>query len=365
VPERPLVGHVPKLANRVRFVSLGEFPTPVEPLSGPVPSLAFDDAYVKRDDLSALQYGGNKVRTLELLFGDALQRQATRVYSTGAFGSNHAAATVLHAGRAGLESGALLFPQPESKTARDNLEVVATRATRFVALPHWSMVPFGMWRLRNNERGAYVMPPGGAVPLGALGYVSGALELAEQVRAGILPEPAQIVLGVGSTCTSAGLLVGLRVARRLGLAFQRKLPRVLAIRVSPWPVTSSVRIAGLARRTSLLLASLSDDPTLAFSFAELHAGLTVDPRFIGVGYGRVTPDGLDAIRRFDAFGARALDTTYTAKSAAGFLRCLEERPGPTLYWATKSSRPLPEVDRAQLEQLPDAVRRWLARCPSA
>jgi hypothetical protein len=149
----------------------------------------------------------------------------------------------------------------------------------------------------------------------------------------------------------------------LGLAFQRRLPDVVAVRVSPWPVTSPLRIAGLARRTARLLARVSAEPRFEFSFAELRSGLRLDPRFIGAGYGRVTPDGLAAIRRFGAFGT-ALDTTYSAKSAAGFLRSLQEHRGPTLYWATKSSRPLPATDPERLRELPASARRWLALCGS-
>jgi hypothetical protein len=137
------------------------------------------------------------------------------------------------------------------------------------------------------------------------------------------------------------------------------------VRVSPWPVTSPLRIARLAQRTSLLLSELSGDRRFEFSFAELRAGLRLDPRFLGTGYGRVTPDGLAAIRRFGDFGRRALDTTYSAKSAAGFLQLLAEHPEPSLYWATKSSRPLPEPDQSRSEQLPAAAKRWLDRCPKA
>jgi len=362
--ERPLLTHLPTLRGRVRFVELGQFPTEVETLGSLVPELGGKDAYVKRDDVTAEVYGGNKVRTLEVLFGDALERGARRIYSTGAFGSNHATATVLHAPSAGLESGALLFPQPPSKTARDNLELIATRAHAFRPLRHWSALPFAMWHLRGSEPNSVVMPPGGAIPMGALGYVSAALELAEQIRGGLLPEPARIVVGVGSTCTSAGLLVGLRVARRLGLGFERSLPRVVSVRVSPWPVTSAVRIASLARRTSAFLAGLAGDTKLEFGFSELHAGLTVDPRFLGEGYGRVSRSGLEAIRRFDDFGRRALDTTYAAKSAAGFLRWIEDHPGPSLYWATKSSQPLPAANPGALEALPGRVQDWLRTCPS-
>lgn len=358
--------HVPRLASEISVVDLGTLPTRVEPLSHLIPEFANSEGYVKRDDESADVYGGNKVRTLEFLFGQALRQGAQRIYATGAFGSNHAAATVLHAGRVGLQSGAILFPQPPSGAARENFALVMTRAHDAVLLPHWSALPLGVaWMKQIGGARVSVMPPGGAIPLGALGYVSAALELAEQVARGELPEPARIVLGVGSTCTSAGLLVGLRVARSLGLAFRTRLPEVVAVRVSPWPVTSPRRITWLAYRTARLLSRLAREARFEFSFAELGSGLRLDPRFIGAGYGRVTNEGLDAIRRFADFGAQGLDTTYSAKSAAGFLRALSEYPGPTVYWATKSSRQVPAPNPSALDGLPRAARRFLARCPCA
>lgn len=50
--------------------------------------------FIKRDDVSSPIYGGNKVRTLEALFGRARAAGVRRIYSTGAFGSNHALAAV-------------------------------------------------------------------------------------------------------------------------------------------------------------------------------------------------------------------------------------------------------------------------------
>jgi D-cysteine desulfhydrase len=362
--ERPLLTYLPEVGRSLQFAELGRFPTRVEPLTSIAPDLAgYADAYVKREDISADVYGGNKIRTLEVLFGGALRQGATRIYATGAFGSNHAAATVLHAARVGLESGALLFPQPPSRTAADNLQLVATRANDFVPLRHWSSLPLAAWRTSRRWPTAAIMAPGGAVPLGALGYVSAALELAEQVRAGELPAPERIVLGVGSTCTSAGLLLGLRVARVLGIAFASRVPTVVAVRVSPWPVTSPLRIARLARKASSLLASLaSHGERFDFSFAELRAGLVLDRRFIGAGYGKQTASGLSAIREFGAFGEQSLDTTYSAKSAAGYLAWLREHSGPSLYWATKSSMALPRPSSEALANLSPAVKHWLARC---
>jgi D-cysteine desulfhydrase len=363
--QRALTALFPELAAQVPFAQLGQFPSPVHALAQLTDALPphCQDTFVKRDDISSPHYGGNKVRTLETLFGSALQQgERTHVVAVGAYGSNHAVATALHAARLGLRSGAMVFPQPFSATARDNLRVTVAKTDELYPLWHWLSVPFAIWdlrrRLRMRATPFLVMPPGGANPIGALGYVSAALELAEQARAGELLAPHRIVVAVGSTCTSAGLLLGTAVASRLGIGF-RSRPQIVSVRVTPWPVTSRYRIVDLAWRTSQLLGQLSGDARFRFSKAELGEGLRLDGRFLGAGYGRVTPDGLQAVRALAPWGPQALDTTYGAKSAAGLLAILGERPCPTLYWATKSSVPLPEVDEAALQRAPKAMLNWL------
>jgi D-cysteine desulfhydrase len=142
--------------------------------------------FVKRDDLSNHVYGGNKVRTLEVLFASAVEQGKTTITAVGAFGSNHTVATCLLAANSGLRPQVIAFPQPPSKAAADNLRVVLG-CVRPLVLAHWSLLPWATYRYRKRYPGALVMPPGGACPKGAMGYVSAALELAEQVRDGQLP----------------------------------------------------------------------------------------------------------------------------------------------------------------------------------
>jgi D-cysteine desulfhydrase len=300
------------------WVRLGSWPTPVQPL----PRLGAD-LWIKRDDLSAERYGGNKVRTLESLLGRAQAAGASRVWAVGALGSNRALATVLPAPGVGLSTGVMLFPQPPSPCAHVNL--VATLAARPVvrSLWSWASVPLAILAAR-RERAAYVMVPGGATPEGALGYVSAALELAGQVAAGELPTPRHIVVGVGSTCTSAALLAGTAIAHRLGLL--RVVPRVLGVRVSPWPVTAGWRVVSLAARTTALLSDLAGDDRLAVPRAELARRIDVVVGFIGPGYGHVTDEGRAAIRAFADAGGPPLDTCYSGKAAAGLLARRFEAP---------------------------------------
>lgn len=362
---RPLFEHLPGLRARVPLTPLGVFPTPVESLSALAPTIGRGaPLYAKRDDRSSPVYGGNKVRTLELLFGEALAGGARRIYSTGAYGTNHGLAAVLHARRIGLESGVVLFPQPVSECALLNLRAILSERPTVVDLPHWSALPFGMMATARRDAGSglrsTIMMPGGATPTGGLGYVNAAFELAEQVAAGELPAPASVVVGAGSNCTSAGLMVGFALAARRGLGFVRA-PRVRAVRVTPWPVTSKLRIVWLAVAISRHLAEAAGDASLALDHATLAPLLEVDGAQLGWGYGYPTAEGRRLIGSFRDLLGWELDTTYSAKAVAGALAAARTAEGPVLYWSTKSTAPLPPVDASALAGAPPRMQRWMRR----
>lgn len=363
----PLFELVPPIASRVARVALGNFPTPVEPLESVSRELAASasEAWVKRDDISSPIYGGNKVRTLELLLGEARALGCSRVLATGALGSNHALACALHAPQVGLAPGALLFPQPISRAAFLNLRALVDTGASLHAIPHWSALPFGMaWhRLAHAGERPYVMPPGGATPLGALGYVSAGLELARQIAAHDLPLPRKVIVGVGSTCTSAGLLVGLALAGHFRLGFEPGTrPRLTSVRVSPWPVTSRLRILRLATRTARLVHELSGATLPLFDSATLGARFEVDAGYLGPGYGEPSKAGNETEALWRRLGLPELDSTYSAKAASRVVAGLRARePGPLLFWSTKSSVPLPvrSPPSASSSPVPARLRAWL------
>ncbi len=366
VEERPLLARWPVL-ERTGWAALGLFPTPVQAapeLAEVIAPGTQGELWLKRDDLSHPLYGGNKVRTLEVLLGAARQRGCTRVYSTGAFGSNHAVAALIHGERLGLGGGVVLYPQPWSDAAQENLEWVLSLEPHVVSLPHWSALPLGIAYAKRWERQRggtpEVMVPGGATPLGALAYVSAGLELAQQVASGECPAPRRIIVGVGSCCTSAGLLVGLHLATRLGIGFVGAGPELHSVRVTPWPVTAPWRILDLAVRASQLLAALCSEPGLVCSRDELARKFRVETAFFGTGYGEPTATGASAMELWrQASSDMTLDTTYSAKSAACVVRYLRAgAPGPTLYWATKSSSAVPCLSPVALEA-PRRMQRWL------
>lgn len=352
-----LFRHLPGL--RVPWVTIGHWPTPLTALA--IAGPAAEPVWVKHEGEAHPSYGGNKIRTLEAWFGHAQARGARRIWSIGAYGSNHAIATIVHAPAAGLEGAAIVFPQPASDWAIENCAAIASSGAPVVRLRSVVEVPFAAWWIARRQRDAVVMPPGGATPIGTLGAVAAVFELAEQLAERLAPPPSRIVLAVGSTCTTAGLLAGLHIARAAG-AWPWPLPIIHGVRVTPWPVTSRLRTAELARRTLVRVERLGGPP-MATGFVELVRGLVIDGRELGPGYGRITPTAaaaIDQVGRLGPAGGPRLDGVYSAKAAAAVLRLHRAGIGPLMFWATKSTAILPPPGPAALDRASPALRRWLA-----
>ncbi|MHB9029110.1 MAG: pyridoxal-phosphate dependent enzyme, partial [Candidatus Latescibacterota bacterium] len=111
----------PLLGEKLPYISLGEFPTPAEELHHLGAVSGIGRLYIKRDDLSGNLYGGNKVRKLEFLLGEAVREGAKEVMTFGAAGSNHALAAAVYARQAGLRGILMLRPQPTARYVRKNL----------------------------------------------------------------------------------------------------------------------------------------------------------------------------------------------------------------------------------------------------
>ncbi|MDX2089860.1 MAG: pyridoxal-phosphate dependent enzyme [Kofleriaceae bacterium] len=348
---RALARYLPQLAAGVPWVELGNWPTPLT-----AQSIAGRPFWIKHEGDSHPDYGGNKLRTLEMWFGHARARGARRIWALGAFGSNHVVAAAIHAHRADLECAALLFPQPHSPWAHENCGAIVASGCKVVRLRSVAELPFVGVGIAARDRDAIVMPPGGATPIGTFGALAAVFELAEQIEAGHAPSPVRIVLPIGSTCTTAGLLAGIALAETIGV-WRWQVPLVHGVRVTPWPVTSRVLIAQLAARTLARVAKLGG-PRVALGLRELGARLIVDGRELGAGYGRPTERGAHAITTLPV---PRLDGVYSAKAAAALLRLHREGVGPLLFWATKSTTVLGAPTLDALGAAPPALVRWLRR----
>ena len=83
-------------------IPLAVLSTPIQKLEN-ISRLLNTNVYIKRDDLTGIGLGGNKVRKLEFLLADAKRKGAEVVFTTGGAQSNHAMLTAACAKKPGME----------------------------------------------------------------------------------------------------------------------------------------------------------------------------------------------------------------------------------------------------------------------
>jgi D-cysteine desulfhydrase len=318
------------LAEAVPYRALGQWPTPVQRAWRFGTTIGCDQFWIKRDDQAHPVCGGNKVRGLEFLLGQAQGHQTLFVVSTN--GSNHLVATAYHAAPFGQRVVAVTFPQPWTELVERNQRVLERLGVERHPVPSLAALPRALWRTwrqvaQRDGDPPYWMPLGGTSPLSCLGHVNAALELAEQVRVGQMPEPDAIFVPVGSGGTLAGLLLGVRLA---GLNTE-----VLGVRVTARLVANATHVAWLYNRTRALITRHHPTPLPAPRLRPRD--VTIRHDCCGRGYGLWTPSGLTLLRRMAREERIELDGTYTAKALDGLVRTVQERRWQKrviLFWNT-------------------------------
>jgi D-cysteine desulfhydrase len=160
----------PLLKEKIPYVKLGEFPTPVKHLENLGKEIGTDYLYFKDDGLSSAMYGGNKVRKLEFLLGDALRKEVKEVLTFGFAGSNHALATAVYARKLGLKSISILLAQPNAEYVRRNLlfSHVCGAELHHFKNKMAAYIPTTMIFLRKKMKQGkfpYTIVPGGSSPI--------------------------------------------------------------------------------------------------------------------------------------------------------------------------------------------------------
>lgn len=346
----------PTLSSALPRAPLAELPTPVHELA-----MAFPETrvWIKRDDLSGSEYGGNKVRKLEYLLGQAAAMDARKVVTFGTAGSNHALATGIYARAAGLRSISMLTPQTNAAYVARNLLRGLRADIEFHAYPDDKAVMRALPWIRLRHRLADHRPPmviagGGSSALGTIGFVNAGFELSAQIAAGELPQPDLIYVALGTMGTAAGLLLGLRAA---GVNSQLVCPRVV-----------HTRYANPGRFAALVAATAARLRAGAKSFPEIKNSELVPEfrhEFFGGQYARFTKAGMHAVAVATDAGAPGLEGTYTGKAFAALLH--DHASGRlkgknVLFWNTYNSRPFPQdIDDEDPARLPAELQTYFSR----
>jgi L-cysteate sulfo-lyase len=259
-------------------ISLGTWPTPVEPAPRLAAALGLQELWIKRDDLTGLGGGGNKVRKLQYTCAEALAAGATTLITTGVLQSNHARLTAAAAARLGLRC-VLVLAGREPMIPRGNLLLDQLAGAEIV----WAGAepPAKVAQAEAEARpGSHLIPFGGSAQVSVAAYVDCARELTAQV-----PEFDCVVVAVGSGATMAGLV------RELGPE------RVLGVDTGAVPDPYAAVTDLLGERPEL----------------------TIDRSQIGLGYPAVTEPVREALKLAARTEGIFLDPTYTGRALAGLI----------------------------------------------
>jgi len=301
---------------------LVQSPTPVEPLPrlrevlGGGPRL-----FIKRDDAIPFAFGGNKVRKLALIGALAQADGADTLITAGGVQSNHARVTAATAAKLGMR--AILVAngvEPEPCTANALLDgllgaevvYVSSREERMPKIDEISE------RVRAEGRRPFAIPIGASTPLGALGYVLAAAELADQMT-----PPDVIMFSTSSGGTQAGLVAGCRL---LGLP-----TRVVGI-------SADDSSAVLQAQVRAIISGIADILDMDPHKMRKGTAIEVDDRFVGNGYASPTDASREAIDLLARREAIFLDPTYTSKAMAGLIAYVRQQKlvenQTVLFWHT-------------------------------
>lgn len=292
--------------------------TPLEFMPNLTRSIGGASLWVKRDDLTELAFGGNKVRQLEFYMGQAVQRDSDTILITGAVQSNFVRLAAAAANKLGMqchiqleqrvakedalyiENGNVLldkmlgatlhyYPEGEDEEGADaNLKLIAEQLTK-------------------EGRKPYIIPLSpGHPPYGALGYVIAAIELKEQTtNLGISLD--QIIVASGSGATHGGLLFGLRA---IGMECE-----VIGICVRRAASLQKTRIESRCEEIAHLLGV--NNPVSKHD-------VVVDDHFLAPGYGVAGEAVKSAISTAAKLESIMLDPTYSGKTFAGAMAYASE-----------------------------------------
>lgn len=348
---RPLFDRYPGLRDKLPLIELATLPTPIQAPQQLAREIGVDSLLLKRDDLSAQLYGGNKVRKLEFLLADALAGDYGAVLTYGGAGSNHALATAIYAKQSGLDCHAILAREPATESVARKLLYHLDLGTQLESADTMPAIRAASERILASDGAVYEIPFGGSSWRGTAGFVNAGLELAGQVASGDLSPPDFIYMAGGTLGTAAGLALGIRLCQ---------LPtRVVVVQVTPDTYAAPDLMARLLSDTNTELHHLdSQIPILDEPMKQIE----MRKEFLGGGYAQATDEGRAAVELLQQTLGIALDTTYTAKAMAALIS--DARDGrldskQVLFWNTYNSRPYPEhIGDGSWRDLPKAFHQY-------
>ena len=259
--------------------------------------------FIKRDDLTGVAFGGNKVRNLEFRLAEAIERQADTLILGVDILSNSARQTAGVASRLGLELILVLTGAPPPPPYQGNLLIDQILGAEIHFVPDHAAQAAKMEELEEQltrvGRRPFVMT---ASPLfrqaSALAYAECTLEILAQ-----LAQAGRTLDWLYMTSSGKGIAGPALAVRALGLS-----TRVVSVS----PANTHGRTPEIGAQIANETAALLGLGVILSPADFIHHDEYGDP-----GYGVVTPAGVEAMRLLATTEGILADPVYTGKALAG------------------------------------------------
>ncbi|MEM7019751.1 MAG: D-cysteine desulfhydrase family protein [Pseudomonadota bacterium] len=293
-------------------VGLAHLPTPLQCLERLSAHLDGPTIWIKRDDLTGLGMGGNKLRKLDYVLREAIDAGCDTIVSGGVVQSNSQRQVAAASAKLGLACHLAVYhgrvppPSPEYESSGNaflnrifgaTLHDVPWTGDRNAAIEQLCE------QLANGGKKAFIVPYGVSNGLGAAGYASAALEISTQYRE-VDIVPSAIVHCTGSGGTQAGLAIGVAAC----------LPhtKVVGIDIDAEPARVKADVIKHASAAAALL-----DIDFTETSIEVVAGLS------GPGYGIPHAKTISAIHLMGRLEGLIVDPVYSGKGLAGLISLIQ------------------------------------------
>ena len=329
ITDLPLFARYPILKQQLKPQSFACLPTPIKAL----PDLG-PNAWVKQDDLTHPDYGGNKIRKLDFVLADIKAKHKNHVITFGATGTNAGVATAMMCYRNNLKCTVYLFEQPLTQTVKDNIALMRAYGAELIFCGSLLKTVFSFYSSRYRlSRTSYFLWAGCSNSVATFAYINAAFELKQQIAQGQLPEPEHIFVPVGSCSTLAGLTLGAKLS---GLNSKVIGIRVAPAYLGPFPACTEGEVNKVIKQAVKQMQKWGIKTKVLAAIPRCH----FSDDFYGEGYGVASEASQSAIDIFKAQGI-TLENTYTGKAAAAFLLQLnkedQDNAKPQLFWQTFNS----------------------------
>lgn len=308
-----------KLLKQFDRVPLTHLPTPLEYAEHLTKLLGGPNIFIKRDDCTALAFGGNKTRKLEFVMADAINKRANVMITIGGLQSNWVRQMSSAARKLGMEV-ILILEGSEPETYQGNLllDHIMGCELRFQEITQEEedkeiqgecpITKKVAEEVKNAGKIPFTAPLGAATPLGNLGYINAIIELQDQLdEMGVKAD--YIVLATGTGGSQAGLELGVRL-----LDLKTK---IVGLSISRHTREKADEISELCNKTIDFLG-LKD-------FQISPNEIMVNYDYIGKGYGIPTNECVRAIRTVAQTEGIIVCPVYTGKAMAGLIDLIKKK----------------------------------------